>query len=75
MGSFSYTQIKKFIIDDNELVGFLDKCENETEDPHSNNIFNDDQWPDLNVQTNIEEFEFNQFKKDIPIIKKYTNIF
>jgi len=66
---------KNFIINDDELINFLDKCRNETEDPRGNNIFNKYKWPDLSVETDIDYDIFKKFNRDILTILKYDDLF
>lgn len=67
--------VKEFIIDDDELLKFLNNCINGTEDPRGNDIFRKNRWPNLDVKTNIQEEDFKQFIRDIPTITKYNNVF
>jgi len=67
--------IKNVIVDDDELLDFLNKCSGEPEDPRGNNIFYESKWPNLSVETDIKEETFKEFNQIISAIKKYDDFF
>jgi hypothetical protein len=67
--------IKNVIVNDDELLDFLNKCSDEPEDPRGNNIFYESKWPDLSVKTDIKEETFKEFNQIISTIKKYDDFF
>lgn len=66
--------------DDKELIDFFDECHAEDDDPRTNSVFRKKCWPDLGVVTKCDLDKkvintLSEFKKDLPIILKYTSIY